>query len=281
MRDPLDELRRLAYDVPASPLPAEEVRRRGDRVRRRRAALHLAGAAAAVALVVSGAALASGSLTTVGPDHGPATTQTPSAEPRPSPTEETPPGGWLTDIPADFTVEDGMPEPGGDNEDRTVSDRLRTPWALDPCLDSAETGSRTDFVDVTQAAPAQFYRRQLAAYPDAAAAREVMARFAAELARCTADDTAWATYGPAFEAGDESFAVVAHAEENGLRFTPATHFAVVRVGNAVLVATYDGEFGAAPQDSIVEILQEPRAHAAAVADRMCVFASEPCGRSKG
>jgi len=51
MPDPIDELSNFEPGVPVNPMPAAEVRRRGDRLRRRNAALVVGGAALAVALV--------------------------------------------------------------------------------------------------------------------------------------------------------------------------------------------------------------------------------------
>jgi hypothetical protein len=51
MSDPIEELSNFDAGVPVNPMPAAEVRRRGERLRRRNAALVVGGAALAVALV--------------------------------------------------------------------------------------------------------------------------------------------------------------------------------------------------------------------------------------
>ncbi len=51
MSDPIDELSNFEPGVPVSPIPAAEVRRRGERLRRRRTALGVGGAVAAVLLI--------------------------------------------------------------------------------------------------------------------------------------------------------------------------------------------------------------------------------------
>jgi hypothetical protein len=279
MRDPLDELRKLT-DVASRPLPAGEVRRRGDRMRRRRTLTQAVGAVAAVAVVVSGGAFMTGSLSSAPVPPGPAE-RTPS--PTPSEAPPAPEGGWVTEIPDGFRLDDGLPEPGGENGDRERSDRLRTPWVFDPCHEQAPgESSRTDLTAVTQSAPAQLYRRQLALYPDGQTAEGVVDRFRQDLERCRTheyDDgvsqDVWVDHGELSE-GDDSFDVIAYAEQDGLRFTPATHVAVVRVGNAVLVSSYDGEFGAAPPDAIGRSLKPRLAEVRAIADRMCVFAVSGC-----
>ncbi len=51
MSDPMDELSNFEPGVPMSPIPAAEVRRRGERLRRRNAALVVGGAVAAIVLI--------------------------------------------------------------------------------------------------------------------------------------------------------------------------------------------------------------------------------------
>lgn len=101
MHDPLERLDQFDPGPPMSPLPPAEIRRRGERFRRRRQAMTVAGAVLAVALVaVPIGVLAQG-------DERP-----PPAEPAPS----------LTEIPEDFPLADGM----GDAEvtDSAAMERL-------------------------------------------------------------------------------------------------------------------------------------------------------------
>jgi hypothetical protein len=58
--DLFDSLKQLDHDPSVQPLPAAEVRRRGDRMRRRRGALEALTALAVVAVVVAGSALVEG-----------------------------------------------------------------------------------------------------------------------------------------------------------------------------------------------------------------------------
>ncbi len=60
MPDPMDELSNFEPGVTASPIPAAEVRRRGDRLRRRRTALSVGGAVAAVLLIAVPIAVVAG-----------------------------------------------------------------------------------------------------------------------------------------------------------------------------------------------------------------------------
>lgn len=101
MRDPLDELKNLSTRGLAPKLPPAEVRRRGDRMRRRRTALQAVGAAAAVAVIASGGAFVTGSLTTTEPPVGPATSTSPSASASAAPAVQ-------SEIPEDFPIAEGI-----------------------------------------------------------------------------------------------------------------------------------------------------------------------------
>jgi hypothetical protein len=235
-----------------------------------------------VLAIASGGALAAGNLTSTVPQPAPAPAPTGSANPSPTPSYEPPEGGWVTTIPAEFGIEDGLPEPGGDYGAWEVDDDIRTPWYFDPCREAPPgEESRTDFLQVTQTAPAERRMRQLALYPDPGQAEAVVERFHAHLERCPrhqvdgGGEDIWEEHEQGF-AGDASFSAVAYFEQDGLRVTPATYFAVVRVGNAVLVSSYDGEFGAARPDDMRNIMQEHRTPADSIAERMCVFSSDGC-----
>lgn len=291
MRDPLDELKNLYGATGEPPLPSADVRRRGDRMRRRRMAFQALGVAAAVLAVVSGGALVTGDLNGSTPSPGPAT-QSPSQGPQstaPPSGGPAPPGGWLTEIPAGFALGDGLPEPDGEAGPVKLDGDSRSPWVLDPCRERPEVELRADYLGITQRVPAGFHQRQLAVYWDDETAAEVMAGFAEELQRCPNQqnldepgggftEDVWTEYGGDLDSGDESFTIVRHLEQSGMRMTPAVHYAAVRVGNAVLVSAYGAEFGASQPEQIKQALEGPSAAVAAIADRMCVFATDPCAQ---
>lgn len=84
MSDPFEELGRMGgAGLPVTPLPAEEVRRRGDRMRRRRNALGAAGAAIAVAVVASGALFVGQNLTGTAPVPPASQSSSPSSSAHP------------------------------------------------------------------------------------------------------------------------------------------------------------------------------------------------------
>jgi hypothetical protein len=101
--DPLDTLSRLADGQAGPMLPALEVRRRGDRLRRRRTGLRALGGALAVAVVLGGVALTTGMDGGTTPEPAPAT-----QSPRPTT------AATAMAIPAWFPLDQGYPDPGGD-----------------------------------------------------------------------------------------------------------------------------------------------------------------------
>ena len=278
MRDPIEELKNLSTSG-SVPLPPSEVRHRGDRMRRRRIAFQAVGAAAAVLAIVSGGAFASGELTDTAPDPGPAKHHT---VPKPS-EDAAPEGGWRTSIPQDFVLTDGLPEPA-DETARRLSNRSR-PWQLDPCGEGkrGSDADRTDQRVLTQVG-GELYHRQLALYPDDDAARAVVADLRDDLARCRTSELGdavlvWEHYGDPFTAGDESFDTVSRPMQEGEAMLFADHYAVVRVGNAVLLTLDSGSYGHESPERITQLIQQPRAAAAAVAARMCIFAVDPCAQA--
>ena len=103
--DPLESLDNFPEGLHVDSLPASEVRRRGDRMRRRNTALATVGGVVAAAVFIgTPVALMSGNdKDTVDPAPSP---------PTPTVTEDGQPG-WLTEIPAEFPLADGFPETNG------------------------------------------------------------------------------------------------------------------------------------------------------------------------
>ena len=121
--DPLESLDNFPEGLHVDSLPASEVRRRGDRMRRRNTALATVGGVVAAAVFIgTPVALMSGNndKDTVDPAPPPPTV-TDGHRPRPSPS-------WLTEIPAEFPLADGFPETNGlDGSPTEVVDEPRPP----------------------------------------------------------------------------------------------------------------------------------------------------------
>ena len=117
MSDPIAELRGLEDEMAGPPLSAAEVRRRGDRLRRRPTALVAVAAAAPVAPLALPVAVVGGNDRSA-PPRVPSPTATPSrpsgdysstTPSRPAETPWAPPDARIDDIPADFPLAPGWP----------------------------------------------------------------------------------------------------------------------------------------------------------------------------
>jgi hypothetical protein len=211
------------------------------------------------------------------------TTDTPSDVPSPAPAPRPAP---VTTIPAELSLTAGLPAVDADTERTTTRDRS-TQLAFDPCHNEGGhlTGpSRTDFLGVVQTYPAGARVRHLAVYADAATAAEAIDTLESELRLCrrydypdgTSQDR-WVQLGSdAASLGvDEALVAVNHGYTDGNRTTLATHHLVVRVGNAVLVMAYDGEFGAT-DSGVLTVDAKQRDDAARIIPQLCVFADSGC-----
>jgi len=114
MPDPLETFESLRMFTPSTrPLPAAEVRRQGDRLRRRNTAGLVLGSAAVVAAVAVGGTWLGSSRPDVVPPVSPGPSPTVSDDASPTPTQSDPPAApEETRIPAAFPLNDGWPEPG-------------------------------------------------------------------------------------------------------------------------------------------------------------------------
>lgn len=222
MADLLDALKRSPEDDLA-PLPAHEVRRRGDRLRHRRRAWQVAGAAAAVAIVVGGGAMLSG------PDRTPR--ELPITHPTTRP-------AISTVIPSGLPITNGWTDPGGDGSIRVGGST--------PALGDIPYCGRTAYPVAAQAdrltaryqAPEDFRTRELTTYADVATARRALATFRTAVEGCSGAQegptaTRYRTRPGAF--GDESFAVLAYPQDaNAIGIESIV---VARLGNALVVST--------------------------------------------
>ena len=197
MRDPLDELKNFTAGTPGSSLPAAEVRRRGDHMRRRRTALQALGATAAVAVIASGGALAAG-VTSTGPrplgPAAPTTSASPSPTTSPSPSATAP--AVASEIPEDFPLDEGIdvPEGGAILGGVSRNDATDQSWRFLPCTGADE---RVRFPGDEQRTAARFVgvegdawgkSRQLFVYEDFTAAERAFTELGAALTACAETD---------------------------------------------------------------------------------------------
>ena len=100
----IDDLSNFSEGMHVNPLPVSEVRRRGDRMRRRNTALAAVGGVAAAAVFI-GIPVALTSSDDGNQDIDP-------APPAPTQTEDPAPPTWITEIPEEFPVTEGMSDEG-------------------------------------------------------------------------------------------------------------------------------------------------------------------------
>lgn len=291
MSDPLDPLKGSGGGPVHTPLPAMEVRRRGDRMRRRRAGARVVGAAIAVAVVATGGiALGTGrpdaapqppaATQDSSPAPGPTSPATP--QPEPTPPSEAP----VTDtIPAGFPIAEGYPDvaPGSDEqmlvgpgpEVRAFGDVGACGRQLHPLGDPA------DRLAVLFQQPEDYRARELTTYPSSEAAREVLSTLVTGYRDCPRESHGGTPESTTLkevrrtDLGDEGFVVVQTYEYDGSPAIGLGQLYVVRAGNAVLLSSTSNEGGADPQAVDAAVRSESDA-LTPVVDAMCAFSESGC-----
>jgi hypothetical protein len=287
MPDPFEALSHLDEGVPVHPLPAAEVRRRGDRLRRRRNTFQAVGAATAVAVFAAGGLLAGRAVTAGSPPVGPAS-QAP-ASPGPSTVSD---GAWVSTIPPDFPLTLRLPR-SGDAPEWIVSDQVDKPWENVPCADSPGTvqrflgrvdARRVDARYIEARPPSAIDQRQLVLYPDSATAAQAVDGIERLTRACppTAIQpgiTQWryqlerTTYGrvPGLLIGGGEYVI-----DGGRRGVGRSILAVVQRGNAVLLVFTSDQSSADPMDLTEPRAQRLRRVVGRLARSMCVFDPARC-----
>jgi hypothetical protein len=299
MSDLLGPLRDHGDDT-IRPLPASEVRHRGDRLRRRRAALQIAATAAAVAVIAGGMALLGAGGGAAGPVPPPssqlprpAPSQTPSdGAPSPQPIEVTfppvdpavPPSGWRASVPSDFPLDEGYPTEAFDEYDLTKPG-ANVPafgYEIAPCGQAfIRVADSSDRLAARFKAPEDYRARELTVYVSADAAQENLVHFVDLFAHCPVDPWKGSEEGATTTEirrsglGDEGWTVITRAEMFGAPAPGMTVFEVVRVGNALLLTSESGEGGVGP-DRGARSIRESGGQAEPLVEAMCVFAATAC-----
>jgi hypothetical protein len=269
MRDPIDELE--SFDMPGTttPLPAAEVRRRGDRIRRRNTALAAAGGLAVVAAIAA-------PIAAVALDHDARRIQ-----PAPAPAVS-----WRQDIPRPLDV---GAVPAGSTVTFTVRDRsvvddltlcgvptfsTRSDDPVGPAVQAAGASAGEPGTESSSA-------RTLAVYPDADTAAAAVAALRRGVERCPVDDGAgrptytWEVVpGTSVDGADEGYVVAQQVRFDKTLTSDLTAFEVARVGNAVVLATSHTSAGG--QQAIDGTVPNLLALSAPLVQQMCVFSAEPC-----
>jgi hypothetical protein len=262
----LDELTGFDPGLGAPMLPPSEVRRRGDRLRRRRTCLVAGGAALAVALAVGAPVLALSG----GHDR--------DVQPAPSPG---PSVAWVTAVPDGFPLADGFPTPS-EVTTRQDPDLLPIcgPWQME-FEDSAVVRYAGQSEDSAQ--------RMLVLFKDANAARAQLALLRESTNHCApvpgppgSDVSLSAGPVPLDHVARQAEDTYAFAEQvrhdDGL-VSDLTLVEVSRTGNALY---FDSAYTSAGGDGVVasELVRLEQASQRPLM-AMCVFSADPCSTTVG
>lgn len=267
MSDPFDELRRLSEQgLDVNPIPASEVRRRGDRLRRRNHALAAVAGVAAIALIAVPLSLVAN-----GSDRS-----TPEPANRPTWLQAIPSGFDLTALPSDatFAYEPRM---------HTVVDDLT--FCGDLTFSTRQGDAAASVVDTAGADYAEpgtesSSARSLVLYDDDTAAQAALDRIRSAVLACPTNigpgdgDIRWAPAEVTL-AADDAFVFTAQANMGGGLLADLEVTQVARVGNALYLSSVHTSAGG---QQVVDIEVPRAAHfSAPVLSDMCVFAADPCG----
>ena len=240
-----------------NPLPASEVRRRGTRMRRRNHAIAAIGGVAAVAIIATPLAMAAGNGRT--DTNPPVTTQ--SATPTPSVT-------WVTEIPADFPLANGLPR-------ATVQDPYRPQSDAEACdgLGWSPDGPPAAVAvrQVYQTENEGGVDRALAVYADADDASQARLALVARVQECAAATEGKPRSTELVSSDASTLVYLDHISEASDMF----QHRVLQVGNALLLDTVMS-FGGGDPTVIQRNLQTIERLTGPVVDAMCVFSTDPC-----
>jgi hypothetical protein len=276
MSDPLEHLHRFDTEgLDVNPLPASEVRRRGNRMRRRNNALAAVGGLAAVALIAVPLAITASGDDRTGIDPA-----------NPSPTGTTDPAvtaAWVQEIPESFPLTDGFPETNGDDGSPVTVEHPTDLEVFPPCfglgderslpaptVDKAGVDYRGESEDTRQAV--------LALYQDQDAASSALTQLEEDVAGCPSQSTGHKTYlfdAIPSDSGEQSFTWTMRLRLGGELSSELYVVQNVRVGNAIYALSYYGAGGGNPEviDHTARLMG---VSSAPVISSMCVFAAEPC-----
>lgn len=231
---------------PVNPLPASEVRRRGDRMRRRNTALTtVGGVAAALVVIATPIAVVANQSSSEQPDPPIAT--------RPAQPD------WLQEIPADLDVAAGLEGAETSDEPAVASIEVCGETAFDAGVGTVDVAGATRPGDPNTDDGGT--KRTLALYADDVAAAAAAAQLREAAASCDSvpsgavgDTVRWEREDGRL-ATDESFVLTQgfYGEGDDYPSLGADYFVVARSGNALLVTLTTG---VGPNDQQVDLEQD-------------------------
>lgn len=288
MSDPFEILKNLDEGDQGAPLAASEIRLRGDRMRRRRVAARVVGAACVVAVIGTGGIALGSPWTGPTTPNGPARSLQPagghegSASPSPSPTPTEGPEPVVTAIPQDFPLAVGYPDTGSDDELVGPGPDVRAFDDVGVCGRPVyPTADPVERLAATYTAPEDIRSRELTTYPDVATAREALENLVNGHRDCPREsfggtpESVTLTHVRRTRLGSEGFAIVQTYEVGGARALGLGQIQVVRVGNALLLSATSSEATGDHASVIRNVRSQIRA-LEPVVSAMCVFSPAGC-----
>jgi hypothetical protein len=245
-------------------LPAPEIRRRGDRLRRRRTALVAVGGVLAAAIAIGTPVVALS-----GRDTGH------EIPPAPRPSQTAPPNGWVTTIPDDFPLTSGFADPTATPNDGLAQD----PSLSVACRSEGFAGFTDNAVVSYQGESEDREVRILVLYGDSAAAEAALTELRDAIDGCrpvpVSQGTTMVSAPVEADFGtEESFAFTQQIRHDDGLVSDLSLFEVARTGNAIYV---DMSYGAAGGDQVVVTeLERLEENSAAPLGGLCTFAVDPC-----
>ena len=249
MPEPTDPTNPLSHFDPEVPMPlsAADIRRRGDRLRRRNAGLAVAGGVAVIALIAAPLAVLNGSDDTDAlPPTAPPTSAVDPTDPAPSRTpSQQAPSDLVTTIPDGFPLDAGYPDTNEDRSPVTV-ERGVPSTAFDLCQGAgfAPGPSPTDTAAVELSAPEDSRGRLLAVLADEPSAAIAWQSAVDDLRDCELDGLVVTPRESPYDADLDSavFTVQVGPEVNPSALGLDV-YEVLRVRNAVYLSHDYGEAG--------------------------------------
>lgn len=292
--DPEDPIDRLAhFDQTAGdedavrPLPAAEVRRLGDRRRRRTQGIVAAGAAAAVLAIAVPLTVVGGGQGSPTPAPAPSPTQEPSPDPSGLPTAADPvPGGQLDldglDLTAGMAANEDGSEPQIGIDGQGVGPL--TPCATEPARSDEEAPAEpVQRLTAEVSGPEYGEAREVRVYGTAEEATAVLDAVSAEASTCPRLDlgggSAWLLEQDTGGLPGDSRLLVRTYEQDGLVPPGAQWWQLTRVGRALVLASTGGEY--MPGQSLEQGLAEDTAELVPVVEAVCSAQGGSCASLDG
>lgn len=286
MPEPTDPTNPLSHFDPEVPMPlsAADIRRRGDRLRRRNAGLAVAGGVAVIALIAAPLAVLNGSDDTDAlPPTAPPTSAVDPTDPAPSRTpSQQAPSDLVTTIPDDFPLAAGLPETNSESGEPTdVVRGGRTtdfPLCQDAGFDPVTPSALTDLASVSYLAPEDGRQRLLTVWEDVDGAAAALADVRDTLGGCEPTGARYveetSSYGPesvVFAVQYSAFGDFSQGDELAVGLTIIEAF---QVCNALYLSRYDNEGGSDPEGRAGGVRRSAEQSDPAVAAMYDVFSGE-------